>query len=618
MKKILSALLLLLVISFIPLFATANEIPPEMELLNEFTYYTTLIAETENRLYLDDIYDRLMNQYEPKEIDEEINTRLIGMLSGIENIRILDLKKERLQMVFDLQKSNVIASAIPNPINMIGTIALSTSPNRSLTQNVIAGLASAIGTGASSYTMYQSASANLLIEANEKYWDLEYEAMKNVNNLNHSSLSTQNSYGSSNDIPGEYILNEENTKRFINIISDANIARAINNLESAEETYQYFPLYWLERADLYFKNGDFQSCIDTVLYYDNNFNYSQIYRRNERYGQVLVDAIASAINLYYSTDYNYCLELVVPWLSRAEENTAPDDWFQMYYLSVCYLMFADGSNEEFYNCAYDLMQKCGRYLSGIQDSFISSYTSELIEKTKEEKENMLPAQREEYENEFKAQEEARKTELPTTDGGLIESLRMLYSMNQMGIGKINDYASSLEPSIIIPQLREYLFGEKYAEGDVYGFAPSRFTVKKSIWGNSFSFTMPVCLINSETIFHISINDGDFHQLYNESSLNKEQQSLGYTPIEVVKVDRHGSTNINDFDVELKVEIPKEWIVNNDDEAKMVLRIETAYCPIDVVFVGEKLSRLEFGWINKDYSNASFFTDFSSQSLLYQD
>ena len=618
MKKILSILLLISTISIIPLFATADEIPPEMELLNEFTYYTTVIVETENRLYLDDIYDRLMNQYEPKEIDETINERLIELLSGIENIKILDLKKEQLQMVFDLQKSNVIASAIPNPINMIGTIALSTNPRRSITQNIISGLAAAVGTGASSYTMYKSASADLLIETNEKYWDLEYEAMRNVNNLNHSSLSAQNMYGSSNDIPGEYILNEENTKRFINIISDENIARAINNLESAEKTYQHFPLYWLERADLYFKNGDFQSCIDTVLYYENNFNYSQIYRRNERYGQVLVDAIASAINLYYSDEYSYCLDLVIPWLSRAEESTAPDDWFQMYYISICYLMFADASNQEFYNKAYDLIQKCGRYLSGIQDSFISSYTSELKAKTDEEKEFMLPAQLNEYEKEYKKQKEDRKKQLPITDGGLIESLRMLYSMNQIGIGKVNDYASSIKPSIIIPQLREYLFGEKYAEGDAYGFEPTRFTAKKSFLGDSFSFHIPVCLINSETIFHISINEGEFHQLYNKSSINREQESLEYTPIEVIAVDRHDSTNINDFDVELKVQIPKEWIINKDDEAQIVLRIETAYCPIDIVFVGEKLSRLEFGWINKDYSNASFFTDFSSQSLIYQD
>ena len=315
-----------------------------------------------------------MNQYEPKEIDEQINSRLMEMLKGIENIKILDLKKERLQMVFDLQKSNVIASAIPNPINLIGTIALSSNPNRGIKQNIITGLAAAIGTGASSYSMYKSASANLLIETNERYWDLEYEAMRTVNNLNHSYLSEQNRYGSSNDIPGEYILNEENTRRFINIISDTNTARAINNLESEEETYQYFPLYWLERADLYFKNKDFQSCIDTILYYDENFDYSQIYRRNERYGQVLIDAIASAITLYYSSDYDYCLELITPWLKRAEESTAPDDWFQMYYIALCYLMFADNANEGYYYNAYDLLQKCVRYLSGIQDTFISSYS----------------------------------------------------------------------------------------------------------------------------------------------------------------------------------------------------------------------------------------------------
>lgn len=616
MKKII-ILLFVLVVYIVPSFAETEALPPEMELLNEFTYYTTLIVETENRLYLDDIYDRLMNQYEPKEIDEQINSRLMVMLQGIENIRILDLKKERLQMVFDLQKSNVIAAAIPNPVNMIGTIALSTNPNRSLRQNIISGLAAAVGTGVSSYTMYKNASANLLIEANEKYWDLEYEAMRNVNNLNHSSLTAQNEYGSSNDIPGEYILNEENTKRFINIISDENIARAINNLEAAEETYQHFPLYWLERADLYFKNEDFQSCIDTILYYDNNFEYSQIYRRNERYGQVLIDAIASAITLYYSSDYSYCLELVAPWLSRAEESTAPDDWFQMYYIALCYLMFADDSNEVFYYEAYDLLKKCGRELSVIQDSFISSYTSELNKKTTEELANMLPAQREEYENEFKAQKKLRETELPITDGGLIETLRMLYSLNRNGIGNITDYGASIEPSIVIPQLKEFLFGEKYAEGDAYGFAPTRFTVKKSIWSDSFTFTIPACLINSETLFQISINDGEFHPLYNSSSLSKEQQSLEYVPIEVISVDRHGSTNINDFDVKLKTEISKEWIQEND-EAKLTLRIETAYCPIDIVFVGEKLSRLEFGWINKDYSKASFYTDFSSQSLIYQD
>ena len=54
---------------------------------------------------------------------------------------------------------------------------------------------------------------------------------------------------------------------------------------------------------------------------------------------------------------------------------------------------------------------------------------------------------------------------------------------------------------------------------------------------------------------------------------------------------------------------------NEKEAKLTLRINTAYCPIDLVFNGNSFNKLELEWISKNYNENSFFTNFGSKDIL---
>lgn len=610
-KRLILSTLLLICCS---LFAKET-IPSGMELLNELTYYTSIVVDTKNRLYLDDIYNNLLNQYEPNVIDEDIRNRITGILTDITDLKVIDLKRERLEIVYDLKKASAISAAIPNPISMLGTIyfAGASFANKDVVKGIQA-IASGLNTVVSSVAMYNTASKDLLIETAEKYWNLEYDEMRIVNDLNLQSFSEQTKYGNAKNISGEFILNQKLSSQFISYIMDDNKARALETLVSNEKYYRHFPLYWLERADLCYKNQKYQECLNVINYYDEHFDYKQIYRCNVRYGQILIDGIASIFELYYEEDIDKCKELALPLIDKAVECTSLEDWFQKYYLALCYFTLSDDNSSSDFKKAYELIVSNCNQLSKSQDLLLKQYRNDLVKKTDSEMKLMQKTAKEEYEKTFKNMKDARKTELPVLNAGLMENVRLLYCLSKLGIGDISELKNSLTSSIIVPQLNEFLFGDLYAEGSYYGFDVTRFSIKKFLLGNSFTITIPAVFINNETSFYISLNDGEFYQLQNTSSLSRAELNNEQVKISVQEVLRKKSNDISDFDVKLNLTIPKDWI-KNEKEAKLTLRINTAYCPIDLVFNGDSFNKLEFGWISKNYNENSFFTNFGSKDIL---
>ena len=122
MSKRLCSVVLFILVFILCTFATDETVTTGINLLNEFTYYTTLIEKENSRIGLDSLYDDLLNNYDPKNIDDKINSRMVSLLHTITDLKIISLKKERLEIIYDYKKSQTIADSLPSVFYVISTV----------------------------------------------------------------------------------------------------------------------------------------------------------------------------------------------------------------------------------------------------------------------------------------------------------------------------------------------------------------------------------------------------------------------------------------------------------------------------------------------------------------
>ena len=287
-----------------------------------------------------------------------------SLLKTITELKIIDLQKERLEIIYDYKKNQTIASSFPSVFSVIGTVKyLGDAAASFVTKDYTGGatkatqgfgiLASSI---TSSYYTHKSAKDTLTADYLTEKYELEYKQIRLLSEMLRDSFSYQAEYANENKVESKYLLNEQLAESFASTINGEDKGRALAYLKGESTQYKYFPRYWLELAGLYYQNGLYEKCVETIDYYNANFDYKQIYRTNIRYGQILVYGIASCLNI--NMEDKALLEKIIPWLEVIIKQTADDDWYQRYYCAMTYLMVFDKTGEEQYlRVAYDLIQK---------------------------------------------------------------------------------------------------------------------------------------------------------------------------------------------------------------------------------------------------------------------
>ena len=89
-------------------------------MLNYLTVLTAEINESKNsRLYLENVYSSLINTTNPEAVDVKTQTRLDKLLDTIENYRMIDVKRDRLQYIYEQNRAKAVRSAVPNPLGLL-------------------------------------------------------------------------------------------------------------------------------------------------------------------------------------------------------------------------------------------------------------------------------------------------------------------------------------------------------------------------------------------------------------------------------------------------------------------------------------------------------------------
>jgi len=85
-------------------------------MLNYLTVQTQRILDSKcNRVMLEEVYNTIINNTAPSAVDEDTRNQLNSMLDSINELRMLQTDREHLQILFENEQAQALASAMPNP-----------------------------------------------------------------------------------------------------------------------------------------------------------------------------------------------------------------------------------------------------------------------------------------------------------------------------------------------------------------------------------------------------------------------------------------------------------------------------------------------------------------------
>ena len=398
----------------------SNEQRNAIAMLNYITVLTQDINSSKNsRLYMEEAYSTLINNTYPNAVDSRTLNQMTGLLDTMENYRMINVKRDRLQYIYEQNQAQAIRAAIPNPLGLISTIH-SFSPAKLI--------ASIVYMAVDSYTSYTSYTAEADLQYLKDGWALDDEEAAVLHESRKGTFSYMvkmvNDYG----LPGDLTLTEGTVEEFVNWKNNNNVVGRIQFLEANKKTYQSYGGYWLELAESYYANEDYLKCIEAVSTYEAMG--TRIFRRDYELAKVLPLAIAAAKE-------EYPINMYAPYASeRARtivENTNHDDWALRYFAAQTLVdLYAETKERAYLEEAYSITLNNTNYLVSEQRDMNNAYLSKVQEaivpkgSTKEEKKQI--------ENYNKMLKEMRKAELPPVYEPLLLNCELLYAISdELGI-----------------------------------------------------------------------------------------------------------------------------------------------------------------------------------------
>ena len=336
-------------------------------MLNYMTYLTQSINSSNNsRIYLDEAYSSLINNTDPSKIDVTTQSYLNSLLDTLESYRMLSVKRERLQYIYERNQAMAIRSAIPNPIGLLSAVS---------SGNAFRAIASAIYMTVDSATSYTSAMNEVELEYLQEGWQLDDEESNTIHNSRVQLFNYMISIVRDYSIPGDYALNENAVTNFVSSQNNSNITSRLQFLEDNESVYRYFGPYWLALAECYYLNEDYEACLDA---FDNYSSCTtDIFRKDYELANALPMAITSAKYVMTQDEFD---EIASAYADMIIANTDASDWALRYFAAQTYMtLYHDTGEEEYLQDAYNTIATNVNELIQTQLEYNEAYVEEYEE-----------------------------------------------------------------------------------------------------------------------------------------------------------------------------------------------------------------------------------------------
>lgn len=372
--------------------------------INMLNYLVALVTEinasTGSRVYLEEVYLDLLNNTDPSMVDDYTLKQYNSILDLLEGYRMIDVKRERLEYLYDQNRANNLRSAMPNPLSVLNVVE---------SGNALKAMASLAYLAVDSVSSYKSSTSQLDAQYLQDNWNLEDQEMANL----HSSRTDMFNYlvkiTGNYDIPGVITLNAEFATEFVKHTNNANVDQRIDWLERKVDIYRYFGEYWLVLARSYYEDGNYQKCLDAIYEYEA-LNIS-IYRIDYKYADVLPYAIVAAKETMPEEDY---VAFAAEYAQLILDNADQYDWAKQYFVCQTYIeLYTFTDDVAFLQKAYSIARGSASDLAEEQEKLNREYLMKLekkkVEKDASEKDK---EQIDEYNEYIDYLTEVRKTELP--------------------------------------------------------------------------------------------------------------------------------------------------------------------------------------------------------------
>ena len=403
-RSILSVILALIIcIGIFPMASAENvsltdEQANAIAMLNYITVLTQDINASKNsRLYMEEAYSSLINNTYPNAVDSRTLSQLTGLLDTMEGYRMVAVKHDRLEYIYEQNQAQAIRAAVPNPLGLISTVR-SYRPSK-----IAASLAYMAIDSITSYTTYTSETE---LQYLNDGWALDDEEASVLHESRRGTFAYMINMVSEYDLPGDLTLTESSVEEFVKWKNNDNVVSRIQFLESNQATYQSYGGYWLLLAQSYYDNGNYSKCLHAIHTYEGM--NTRIFRKDYELAKTLPSVISAAEEIYSVAEY---ADVAAHYAQMLLDNTDHNDWALRYYAAQVYVdLFAQTNDESYLKTAYSIVLDNVNYLVGEQQSLNAAYLAP-VQKTAVPK-DATKNEKKQIENANKALEELRRTELP--------------------------------------------------------------------------------------------------------------------------------------------------------------------------------------------------------------
>lgn len=364
-----------------------------MNMLNHLTVLTQEINSSKNsRLYLEQAYSSIVNNYNPNAIDDRTLGELNALLDTLENYRMTAVKRERLNYIYEQNKAQSLRDAIPKPIVLLDT------NKKSL-------VTSLIFLPIDSVKSYLTSSAQADLKYLQDGWTLDDEDAEVLHKQRKDTFSYMVKTVNENQLPGELALTEDAVNTFVEWKNNENVTARIRFFESNQDTYKAFGGYWLTLAESYYENNEYTKCLSAIKAYEDL--EICIFRKDYDYAEILPIAITSAEQSLDKSEY---IAEAERYAEGIIDNTEIDQWSLRYFAALTYVDLYGKSREERYlKAAYDIALDNVNNMVAKQRSMNGAFLKEVV---KAEVEKGATAERKKEIKQYnKMLKEDRKTEL---------------------------------------------------------------------------------------------------------------------------------------------------------------------------------------------------------------
>lgn len=398
--------------------------PTQRNSINMLNYMTVLAQNVNeakgNQLLLESAYSALVNDIYPNAVDTKTQAQITSLMDTIDEFRMISVKRERLEFIYEQNRAQALRKAIPNPVGLLSAVQ---------SKDLLKTAASVLYMAVDAASSYEAATSQADLQFIKDGWELDDAESAALHNSTKNALMYMFSVVRDYNLPGDYALNRESVESFVQWAgkpTSQNIGK-IAWLEDHESTYGQFGPYWLELAKDYYEAGSkntdyYDKCLSAVAKYESVS--SRIFRKDIDFAKCLPMAIISAKETMERTDYvetakRYC-ELIM-------SNTKDTDWELRYFTAQTYLdLYAQTNEADYIERAYKIAFSNVNELVDAQRSLNASYLAEY--KEIEPQKDATKRQKDEIKSYNKLMKEEREIALPPVNEALYLNCDLLFAL----------------------------------------------------------------------------------------------------------------------------------------------------------------------------------------------